>query len=326
MRPNVSIIICTRNRADSLRETLESVGRARVPEDLPAELLVVDNGSTDHTRQVVEQAGLTNVPVRYVQEPRKGKGYAYNTGLAEARGDIFLFTDDDVRVPEDWIEGMCRPIASGEADAVAGGVRLAPELEREWMTDVHRGFLAEVSYDSREVRGLPYVVGANMAFARKVTHLVPEFDPELGPGSLGFGDEALFTLQLHKAGCRFVNAPEAVVEHHVSRDRLSRSAFLEGAAARGRVGAYLAYHWRHDRVTVPALRLAKHRLEYMIWRALHRRARKGSEAPCERELTLVSEVAFFAQYLAECGRPRAYPKFGLRRLARSVEAGSDGNG
>jgi glycosyltransferase involved in cell wall biosynthesis len=58
MNTVVSIIICTRNRADSLRETLASIGRCDVPADLPAELLVIDNGSTDHAREVAEAGGL----------------------------------------------------------------------------------------------------------------------------------------------------------------------------------------------------------------------------------------------------------------------------
>jgi hypothetical protein len=62
--------------------------------------------------------------------------------LAEVKGDIFLFTDDDVRPTENWVEGMCRPIVEGKAHAVAGGVVLAPELERPWMTLMHRAWLA----------------------------------------------------------------------------------------------------------------------------------------------------------------------------------------
>jgi len=131
--PLVSIIICTRNRGNDLRQTLETIGALDVPADLPAEVLVVDNGSTDHTSEVVHHIKMLRMPVRCVHEPRKGKGYAYNTGLAEAKGDIFLFTDDDVRPPANWIDGMCRPILKGAAHGIAGGLRAAPHLRREWM-------------------------------------------------------------------------------------------------------------------------------------------------------------------------------------------------
>jgi glucosyl-dolichyl phosphate glucuronosyltransferase len=73
-RVKVSIIICTRNRAESLLQTLESIGQCEIPADMPAELLVVDNGSVDHTREVVEQTALPNMRVRYVLEPKKGNG------------------------------------------------------------------------------------------------------------------------------------------------------------------------------------------------------------------------------------------------------------
>ena len=113
MDASVSIIICTRNQADSLRRTLVSIGKAIVPPRWNVELLVVDNGSSDYTREVVSAVRLSNVCLRYVNEPTTGLGYARNTGLRETSGEIILFTDDDFRVPLDWIEGMCRPVLDG---------------------------------------------------------------------------------------------------------------------------------------------------------------------------------------------------------------------
>src|SRR5258708_38656458 len=113
----VSIIICTKNRAQSLRETLAALGSVHVPEEWASELIVVDNGSTDNTNTVVRDAGISNMEVRYLHEPRRGKGYAYNSGIAAATGEILLFTDDDVQPPTNWIEKLCRPIMEGKADA-----------------------------------------------------------------------------------------------------------------------------------------------------------------------------------------------------------------
>jgi glycosyltransferase involved in cell wall biosynthesis len=102
-RPKISVItpsfnqgsylertICTRKRGNDLRRTLETIGELDVPSDLPAGVLVVDNGSTDHTPEVVHHIKMLRMPVRCVHEPRKGKGYAYNTGLAETKGDFFF--------------------------------------------------------------------------------------------------------------------------------------------------------------------------------------------------------------------------------------------
>ena len=60
----ISIIICTRNRVDSLRQTLAHLSRCQVPEDCTVELLVVDNGSSDGTRRLVEGTVLVNLPTR----------------------------------------------------------------------------------------------------------------------------------------------------------------------------------------------------------------------------------------------------------------------
>ncbi len=210
----VSIIICTRNRADSLRETLASIGRCEVPADLPTELLVVDNGSTDYTRLAVEKADLPNIPVRYVLEPRKGKGYAYNTGISQAKGNVFLFTDDDVRVPVKWIGGMCRPITNGKADATTGEVSIATHLQPEWLKPAHRAHLIDIGDLSEHHQRHPFLIGANMTFSRKVLRDVPQFDVELGPGARGFMDETLFYLQMLKAGYHIVFVPGLPVEHH----------------------------------------------------------------------------------------------------------------
>src|SRR5256885_122646 len=134
MTPRVSIIITTRNRAEHLRETLASFQRLQVPKELPAELLVVDNASTDDTAEVVKTCRLPNIPLRYLHEPKPGQSNARNSGLANTTGEVILFTDDDVRVSANWIEGMAEPILARKADAVAGGVRIAKELERGWMT------------------------------------------------------------------------------------------------------------------------------------------------------------------------------------------------
>ncbi len=241
MAPTVSIILCTRNRAARLRTTLETIGRCRIPADLAAELLIVDNGSTDETPQVVRQFHLPNMPVRYVCEPTPGQSRARNRGLAEGDGSILLFTDDDVRVPPDWIDGMCRPILEGSADAIAGGVRFPPELDRQLR--MCRSWFASTEdiLPDRPDR----FVGANMAFSRDVLDRVAAFEVELGPGALGFGDETLFSFQLRQAGYRLVTRFDVAVEHHFDPARLTRSKMLEAARQMGRSKAYVAYHWHH---------------------------------------------------------------------------------
>lgn len=301
--PAVSIIICTRNRVDSLRQTLASIGQVLVPTGMEAELLVVDNGSSDQTQDVVANAALPNMPVRYIHEPRKGKSYAYNTGMAGANGEVFLFTDDDVRVPPDWIEGMCAPILSGAADAVAGGVCLPPHLVRPWMTLLHRYWLAETGWlDPDEPSEM---VGANMAFHRRVLGHVPLFDVELGPGALGFGEESLFGFQLRDAGFRIGAALETCVEHHFDVARLARAYWLADARKRGRTWAYLSYHWFHSAVpSWPACLRACAR--YAKWWVCHPEWQLWKEGADEDQLKLLQDAACAMQFRREARSSRRY--------------------
>lgn len=228
LRPFVSIIICTRNRAASLRVTLASIEQTQIPKGWRVEILVVDNGSDDHTKSVAETAvkNSNSLPLRYLSEPLAGKGHAYNAGLAAAQGDVLLFTDDDVRVPNDWLKGMCTPIIEGKAEAVQGGIRIAPHLERPWLTGILRVWLAAVEDPVRAPEGL---VGANMAVARRAAEHAGGFDPRLGPGASGFFDDTLFGWTLQKAGQRIAYHPEVYVEHHFAPDRLTFDYYLRTA-------------------------------------------------------------------------------------------------
>jgi len=294
---DVSIIICTRNRGEHLRASLARMRDLIVPESWCVELLIVDNGSSDDTRAVVEAAQLPQMSVRYLFAPTPGKGHAYNAGLAAARGAALLLTDDDTRVPCDWIERMCRPLLDGEADAVQGGVTIAPHLDRHWLKGVLRTWVAEVRDPEFRPEGL---VGANMAFTRRAMALGGAFDTELGPGAAGFYDDTLFGWSLERAGLRILYRPSAAVEHHFDPDRLSLQAFLDTArrmaASRAlvitRIGTAEArpgwsallrrlpglmfraatQAWRYAVAKQPDPGFLYHYYQLHLWRALRRRA------------------------------------------------------
>ena len=225
---DVSVVICTRDRRDDLKGMLEHLARAAVPQDWRVELLIVDNGSSDDTKEVAAQAVLPNLHKRYVFEPRKGKGHAYNAALRTARGKVFLFTDDDVHVPVNWIEDMCRPILEGSADAVQGGVRIAAHLDRPWLKGMLRTWVASVEDPEQRPPGL---VGANMAFGRKAVAVAAPFDLRLGPGAAGYFDDTVFGWAVERAGLKILYLPAVAAEHNFDPDRLELSAFM-GAARR----------------------------------------------------------------------------------------------
>ncbi len=309
MSARVSIIICTRNRAEDLRQTLTALSQICVPEDLPTELVIADNGSTDGTADLVRNYHLPNMTIRYVHEPRPGKGYVYNRGMAEATGEVFLLTDDDVRPAENWIAAMCRPILEGRAEAVFGKVVLPDHLNPAWTEPMHRTLLA--STEETNLADPDALVGANMAFSRKVLELVPAFDTELGPGAIGFGDETLFSYQLKEAGYKIVAAPETQVEHHFDSARLTRDSFLSRAAGQGRSDAYITYHWRHEPLPKARFEIVRQSLRLRYWRFKCRANYKPAQGPPVWEMIMVYYIALNKQFLAEQRRPRKYDRHGL---------------
>lgn len=310
---NVTVAICTQNHRESLRQTLATLGRAHVPEGLDCELLVVDNASTDGTGEMVRShAPVPRMALRYAHEPRRGAAHARNRSVAEARGEIVLFIDDDVRPHPDWLERICAPIVEGRAHAVVGGVRLAPHLERPWMTPRHRAWMA--STETLDAEDPPAIISANAALSKEVFRKVPRFDTELGPGRLGFWEDSLFSFQLKRAGYRIASAFDAVAEHHFDESRLSRASFLDRARKEGRSWAYVAHHWEHREVAAPRRILMKSALYLAKRRALERPGRRNPEGLPEWEMDAVMQIHFHRQYLAERARPRNYEKYGLVKL------------
>ena len=102
MAPDITVIIATYNRAQELARTLEGMAKTE-KRGLSTEFVVVDNGSTDDTKSVVDSFS-ERIPIRYFFEARSGKNRALNTALENCNlGEIVVFSDDDVDVSPDWI-------------------------------------------------------------------------------------------------------------------------------------------------------------------------------------------------------------------------------
>lgn len=308
----VSVVICTRNRADHLEKTLRAMAEAGLCDDLRVEVLVVDNASTDATREVASGWRLPGGEVRYRLEPRVGQSVARNTGLAEARGQIIVFTDDDVRPADGWLRRLCAPIVEGRGHAVVGSIGIPEQLDRPWMKPLHRAYMA--SSDALDMADPKRLIGANMAVSRDVLAMVPWFDPELGPGALGFEDETLFSRQLREAGFKIVGAPDARLEHHFDPDRLDRARLLDSAWRHGRSGAYVRHHWMHEAIPEAARRYLRAAVGMMGYR-WSARARQMRGEPCtESELRRLSEWGDIAQYVRERRRSRNYDRRGVVKV------------
>lgn len=283
---------------------MRAFDRIAVPPGWDAELLVVDNASADQTAQVIESCRPTGFAVRRVAEPKKGLSHARNTGVAAARGEVIVFTDDDVAPAPDWLEQLAGPLLAGTFDATAGRVEIAAYLQRPWMKSIHRQWLAGLDADPGEELEL---VGANMGLCRSVLRRVPGFDVELGAGAMGFGEETLFSLQLKAAGFRIGFAGRAVVTHDFDPSRLLRAEWIGAARKRGQLQAYLRHHWFHERLRLPRLR----RLCLTAKLRLRRRVQPPGPPTAEGcpvwEMSYIRQIAECGQFVIERQRPPNYP-------------------
>jgi glycosyltransferase involved in cell wall biosynthesis len=304
----ITIALCTRNNCANLLRTLESLRALRV--DCPAEVLVIDNGSADGTWDALRGYSHPTLTVRRVIEERRGLCHARNRALAESDGDIIAFTDDDVRVSPNWIHSLTRPLLDGGAEAVVGGITIAPHLLRPWMTPMHRAWFA--STEALDPARPAYLIGANMAFLRTITRQVPEFDVELDPGRLGGWGDTLFSWQVREAGYRLKGAFDHAIEHHFDESRLSRSRLLDAARVQGRCHAYVLHHWQHGVRPAPVRNCLRHLLSLTKLR-LSRLSRQAEGVP-EPELIHVAQIHIERQWMIESRRPRNYERRGLKRV------------
>jgi glycosyltransferase involved in cell wall biosynthesis len=307
----ISVVICTLNRVSDLRLTLESIRSVYVPSGWSVEIVVADNGSTDETQSAVQSTDLGRIAIHYVHEPKGGQATARRTGVAAAQGEIIIFTDDDVRVPPGWISAMTTPIVEGSADALVGGVKLAPHLHRNWMTPTHRSLLATT--ETINAQAPERMVGANMSFHRRVLESV-QFDEELGPGALGFMDDSLFALQLKQGGFRLRSAFETPVEHHLQSDRLARHSWLQRARKQGESQAYVDYHWRHQRVRFAFLKHLWMHLKLFFYRATRYSELRSVEGAPIWEIQMVRGVWYYLQTAKESRRAPKYAYLGLAKM------------
>jgi glycosyltransferase involved in cell wall biosynthesis len=249
---DATILVCTRNRAQALGPCLDAIAGAiaAVPQ-ASVELVVVDNGSTDATPQVLRDwADRTSAPVRIIREERPGLSIARNTGVRAAAGRLIIFTDDDCRPAQDYlVDVFAHDRADGDQLVLRGGrVELGDPADLPFTILTGRE-ARRFHKDTAPVRGEHLgglILGANMVCRRAVFEKIGLFDERFGAGGpLRAGEDSDFMFRAYLAGIAIEYVPDMVIRHFHGRRESADIQRLIGAYDEAEGSIYLKF-WRRD--------------------------------------------------------------------------------
>ena len=225
--PFVSVVVCTRNRAQILAQSSEALLALDYP---PGrwEVLIVDNGSTDDTLEVAQGIARSRPElVRVIEERELGLSASRNAGVRQARGEIIAFADDDSFPEAAWLRALVEVLA-GETDALVVGGPVEPWIQGElppWFGDRYMAFLTawDKGPELQQLTYNDYPRGANIAFRREVFERFGSFSTDLGykGNSLVSCDEIEICLRVERGGGRIFYVPGARVRHLTGADRVT---------------------------------------------------------------------------------------------------------
>ena len=232
--PFISVVICTRDRADQLETCLRHLDRQEYPR---FEVVVVDNAPASDAVRALVEARPGGVRYRYAVEPRGGLSWARNAGIAAASGEIIAFLDDDEEPDSHWLAGLAGGFArAGDIGCVTGMIlpaRLDTQVQ-EWFErsgghSKGRSFSPAVFSRHGPQSPLfplpPFGAGGNMAFRREALARIGGFDVALGAGTPALASEDTLALTLLLlAGYRIAYEPAALMrhDHYADMDGLGR--------------------------------------------------------------------------------------------------------
>ena len=237
----LTVLLATRNGAKTLPSVLDSFSRLDVPES-GWKLIVVDNGSTDNTRDILKSFGK-KLPLTFLYETAPGKNAALNTGLAQVEGDLVILTDDDVYPRRDWLLKMRAAVDAHPEIDVFGGTIL-PRWESPppaWIawTELSPTFAVTAPELAEGQVSASNIYGPNMAVRADIFLRDVRFDAAIGPRgtSYAMGSETELVRRLLSQGRKAWHVKDAVVEHFIRSTQLSPS-WVMGRAVRFGRGQY----------------------------------------------------------------------------------------
>ena len=216
MKKTLSIGVCTYNRGFILEESLQSIRGQTIPfPDI--DVFVVDNNSTDNTREIVSRLQETWPALRYILEEKQGIANTRTRALVEAQAEWLAFMDDDAKAHPDWVATIQETIAKGDFDAFGGPYYAwhffgpAPA----WFPEKFGRYDGQANYGKLEEEG--YLAGSNSAFKVSIALQVGGFPAELGMKGkkCAYGEETLLFNRMKDAGAVLGFVPEMKIDHCV---------------------------------------------------------------------------------------------------------------
>jgi polysaccharide pyruvyl transferase WcaK-like protein/GT2 family glycosyltransferase len=259
--PFISVVVCTRDRADQLEACLRHLDRQEYPR---FEVVVVDNAPASDAVRALVQARQGPVRYRYAVERRGGLSWARNAGIAAASGEIIAFLDDDEEPDRHWLAGLAGGFGRGDDIGCVTGMILPTRLDtrvQEWFErsgghSKGRGFASAVFSRHGPQSPLyplpPFGAGGNMAFRREALSRIGGFDVAMGTGTPACASEDTLALTLVLlAGYRIAYEPAALMrhDHYAGMDGLARQLRGYGVG----LAAYYTALLRHRPGVFPAL-------------------------------------------------------------------------
>lgn len=228
MKSIISVIVCSHNRAESLRQCLKSLTEMTLPSLVSWELILVLNGCRDHSVEVAKEFELS-LPLHLHELPIPGLSKARNHAIKRVKGKLILFTDDDVEVDKNWLMGYWQafqtfPEASYFGGPIFSQISSGLELSTSAFSDsLFDGLLMrkDLGTESRFFKKTEAPFGANMAFQAEVFNSI-QFREDLGRKRhwLLSGEESALINSCQEKGFKGVWVSQALVTHFISPKRL----------------------------------------------------------------------------------------------------------
>ena len=228
--PDISVVVCTYNRAELLPRAVESLFGQKAT--CAFEVLVIDNNSIDNTAAVVESLQSTApVALRYIAEPRQGNAYARNTGVEQAHAPIVAFLDDDVVADENWIQTINSAFERDPQLSFVGGkvLPLWDSNPPSWLTRSQWAPLALLDYgdEEKEIAGeMPLgLLTANIAFRKEVFADIGSFSAAVQrvKDSIGSMEDTEFLMRVCRSGRTGRYLPDLITWASIDPERLTKA-------------------------------------------------------------------------------------------------------